>query len=124
MQRALIVLGHGSRSPEATAQFVQIVDLLKMRYPDDLVLPAFMELTDPRLAAALASAVEQGCEDILVTPCFLFQGMHIKRDIPEMLEELKQTHPRVSVRFGRPIGPDPRIAEILADRVEELVCLV
>ena len=81
---------------------------------------AYMELADPRLQQAIAQAVADGAVDILVVPCFLFQGIHIKEDIPEMLSALRQQHPEVMVRFGRPIGADPRVAEILAERVEEM----
>ncbi|HOF87729.1 MAG TPA: CbiX/SirB N-terminal domain-containing protein [Armatimonadota bacterium] len=120
MTRAIVVLGHGSRSPEATAQFLQVIDLLKRQQGTALVLPAFMELAEPQLQAALRQAVDAGAREVLVIPCFLFQGIHIKHDIPEMLEALTTAHPGLAVRFGRPIGPDPRIADILAERVKEL----
>lgn len=122
MNRAIIVLGHGSRSADATAQFLQVVEMLKERQEGDLVLPAFMELAEPRLANAIAQAVTLGATEILVIPCFLFQGIHIKEDIPEMLAELKALHPEVTVHFGNPIGPDPRIADILHERIEEAAC--
>ena len=114
-------MGHGSRSPEAKAQFLQIIDALKRQYDTTLVLPSFMELAEPRLQAAMLQAVESGAQEVLVIPCFLFQGMHIKDDIPAMLDALASTHPGVTVRFGRPIGPDPRIADILVDRVKEFL---
>ncbi|HEY3415248.1 MAG TPA: CbiX/SirB N-terminal domain-containing protein [Armatimonadota bacterium] len=124
MKRAIIVLGHGSRSADATEQFLRIIEMLRELHPDDSVLPAFMELAPPRLAEAISLAIGQGAKEIIVLPCFLFQGMHIKRDIPEMLAELKAENPDVTVLFGRPIGPDPRIAEILTDRLEEIACPV
>ena len=119
--RAIIIIGHGSRSGQATEQFRQVVAMLEARYAPDLVLPAFMELAEPRLPAAIALAVERGATNIVVVPCFLFNGIHIKEDIPEMLANLKETHPDVTVRFGRPIGADPRVAEILTDRIAEVL---
>ncbi len=121
-KRAIIVIGHGSRSAEATAQFMQVVAMLREYQPDDLVLPAFMELAEPRLAGAIADAVSRQALDIVVVPCFLYQGIHIKEDIPAMLDELQRTHPEVTVRFARPIGADPRLAVILHERVEEALC--
>jgi len=120
MNRAIVVLGHGSRSAEATAQFMQVVSLLKKQHTEEIVLPAFMELAEPRLPSAILHAMEAGVREVFIIPCFLFQGIHIKNDIPTMLNELTAAYPGVSVRFGRPIGPDPRIADILAERVEEL----
>lgn len=122
--QAIIVIGHGSRSADATAQFHQVAAQLAALRPDALVLPAFMELASPRLQEAIRQAVAVGKTDIVVVPCFLFQGIHIKEDIPEMLVELRLAHPQLTVRFGRPIGADPRLAEILAERVTEVVCPV
>ncbi|MHB0934762.1 MAG: sirohydrochlorin chelatase [Armatimonadota bacterium] len=124
MKRALIVLGHGSRSAEATAQFLALVEMLAARYPDDRVLPACMQMADPTLASALGQAAGEGAEEILIIPCFLFQGIHVKADIPEMLAQLKVEYPQVAVRFGQPIGADPRLVDILCDRVEEMTCPV
>jgi sirohydrochlorin cobaltochelatase len=122
MKRALIIIGHGSRSAEATAQFHQIVEMIRERRTGDIVLPAFMENAIPRLPDAIAEVVALGAVDIAIVPCFLYQGIHIKEDIPEMLAELKLAHPQVTVRFGRPIGADPRLADIVCDRAEEVLC--
>jgi sirohydrochlorin cobaltochelatase len=118
----LIVLGHGSRNAAATEQFHQLVTQLRARR-DDPVLPAFMELAEPSLADAVGEAVAAGADEIVVQPCFLFDGMHIRRDIPEMLAGFASGHPAVTFRFGRPLGPDARVAEILLERAEEASCL-
>jgi sirohydrochlorin ferrochelatase len=122
MSSALIVLGHGSRNPAATAQFMELVEQLRSRR-DEPVLPAFMELAEPGLDAAVAEAVAGGATEIVVQPCFLFDGMHIRRDIPEMLSGFAARHPDVAFRYGRPFGADPRLAEILIERAGEAACL-
>ena len=122
MISALIVLGHGSRNPAATQQFQELVAQLRRRRQEP-VLPAFMELAEPSLAAAVEEAVTGGAEEIVVQPCFLFDGMHIRRDIPEMLAGFASSHPGVGFRFGRPLGADARIADILMERAEEAACL-
>ena len=122
MSDALIVLGHGSRNPAATGQFDELVTQLRARR-DQLVLPAFMELSEPSLADAVCEAVAAGADGIVVQPCFLFDGMHIRRDIPAMLAGFAADHPAVTFRFGRPIGPDTRVADILLERAAEAACL-
>jgi precorrin-8X/cobalt-precorrin-8 methylmutase len=114
---AVIVLGHGSRSPEATEQFLRIVDMLAPRLPGRIVLSAFMELAPPSLAEAVSRAVEAGASNVVVLPCFLFMGNHIKHDIPEKVAEAAAPHPGVRLEIREPIGPDPRIAEMLLDRL-------
>jgi sirohydrochlorin ferrochelatase len=120
--RALIVLGHGSRSPEATAQFLSLVEQVRLRQPGTTVAPAFMELADPSLDASVAAAIAAGATDIVVLPCFLFIGRHLQRDIPNMLGELQVRYPRVTFSLRGPLGADPRIADILCERVEGTPC--
>ncbi len=116
-QHAVIVLGHGSRSPEATEQFLRVTEMLAPRLPGRSVIPAFMELAVPSLADAVKRAVDAGASDIVVQPCFLFMGNHIKHDIPEKVAEAAQPFPSVSFEIREPIGPDPRIVELLLDRL-------
>jgi sirohydrochlorin cobaltochelatase len=122
MSVALIVLGHGSRNPAATEQFHDLIAQLRERRGEP-VYPAFMELAEPSLAHAVAEAVSAGADEIVVQPCFLFDGNHIRRDIPELLAGLAAEHAAVAFRFGRPIGADARVADILLERAEEAACL-
>jgi len=122
MSSALIVLGHGSRNPAATEQFHELVAQLRVRR-DEPVYPAFMELAEPGLADVVAEAVQAGADDVVVQPCFLFDGNHIRRDIPEMLAGFASGYPAVTFRFGRPLGPDARVADILMERAAEATCL-
>ena len=118
MSSALIVLGHGSRNPIASEQFLELVAQLRARR-DDPVYPAFMELAEP----SLTQAVSAGAERIIVQPCFLFDGMHIQRDIPAMLAGFKDDHPGVSFYYGRPFGVDVRLVELMQERAREATCL-
>lgn len=122
MSAAFIILGHGSRNPAATEQFHDLVAQLRARRTES-VYPAFMELADPSLADAVAEAVAAGADEIVVQPCFLFDGNHIRRDIPEMLAGFAAGHPAVTFRFGRPLGADSRVADILLERAAEATCL-
>jgi sirohydrochlorin cobaltochelatase len=119
---ALIVLGHGSRNPAATEQFMELVAQLRTRR-DEPVYPAFMELAEPSLDQAVEAAVGDGAVEIVVQPCFLFDGNHIRRDIPEMLAGFASAHPAVTFRFGRPLGPDARVVDILMERAAEATWL-
>ena len=123
MSRALVVLGHGSRNPAATEQFHELVAQLRGRRGEP-VHAAFMELAEPGLSEAVGEAVKAGATEIVVQPCFLFDGNHIRRDIPEMLAGLTSRHPAVTFRRGRPLGADARVVEILMERAEEARCLV
>jgi len=120
MQRAIIIIGHGSRSAEANAQFLAVVDLLKPSYPDDQVLAAYMEMVTPSLSEAMTTAVAHDARTILVVPCLLFHGKHVHADIPQVIQTFTATHPDITVRMGRAIGADPLLVAILHGRIDEI----
>ncbi|MBN1628458.1 MAG: CbiX/SirB N-terminal domain-containing protein [Thermoleophilia bacterium] len=123
MNDALIVIGHGSRSAAATEQFLQLVDEVRQRR-GGVVLPAFMELAEPSLSQAVREAAAEQVDQIIVEPCLLFDGNHVLHDIPEMLSKLADQHPSVVFRYGAPLGPDPRIVDVVLDRIAEASVLI
>lgn len=117
MNRAVIVLGHGSRSAEASEQFMRLAATLAPRLPGASVQGAFMELAKPSLEEAVEEAVARGAEEVHVLPCFLFLGNHIKHDIPKKVGRLAERFPQVTFVQHEPIGPDPRVGEALLERL-------
>jgi len=116
-ERAVVLLGHGSRSPEATEQFLEVARMLAPRLPGARVYPAFMELAEPAFADAVARAVATGARRVEVLPCFLFAGNHIKSDVPGDLAKVAEQHPGIEFAMRGPIGPDPRLCDILLERL-------
>lgn len=116
MKKALLIVGHGSRSPEAADTFLELVSFVRDRNEYDFVEGAHMELAEPRIEDAAAALVEQGVASIVIVPYFLYEGMHIKRDIPAMIEELRRLHPGVRFTMAAPIGFEPVLAEIVLRR--------
>ena len=56
---------------------------------------------------------------MMVIPYFLNNGLHIRLDIPEMMKEEAKKYPDVKMIFGKPLGFDPRYADILYQRIQE-----
>jgi precorrin-8X/cobalt-precorrin-8 methylmutase len=120
-RNAVVVIGHGSRSPEAKVEFLEVTNGLAARMPHACVLPAFMELAEPSFEQAVSEAVASGASRILVVPCFLFYGNHLKKDIPELVAETGAKFPAVEFVIARHLGPDPRIEDVLAARIDALL---
>ena len=120
MRRVIIIIGHGSRSAESTAQFRDLVRQFAQTVPDDEVLDAYLEITAPSLPDAMAKAAHRGAGMILIIPCLLFAGVHVLRDIPTLIDGFKADHPGITVVLGRAIGADPLLVEILRTRVAEI----
>lgn len=125
MTKGIVVLGHGSKTvvDEANLALYQVIDLVKSKMPELLVEPAFMmrESQKQSLQEAIAKLVAGGATRIVVAPWFLTNGLHIQQDIPEELTEARQRHgEKIEISFARHLGPDPRIVEVLLDRIGEV----
>lgn len=119
MNEAVVVVGHGSRSDIAQREFLAIVDALQRRRRDVPVRAAHMELAEPGLETVVGGMVAQGARRVVVLPCFLMHGMHLRSDIPALVEALRAAHAGVEFVLGRHIGAHPALAEVLAERLTE-----
>jgi sirohydrochlorin cobaltochelatase len=104
--KALILLAHGSRAPEALGEMRDLACRVEaMPGASGLrVLGAFLSLAEPDLAEAVRDAAGQGARDIRILPLFLFSGKHVLEDIPGLLEESRKTHPGLAITLLEPIG--------------------
>lgn len=114
--KGVLILAHGSREKEAEKAFETVVDMVRDRV-DAPVETAYMDFSGQTIAAGLQRLADRGADDIRVVPCFLFSGIHVQKNIPAALATFSQEHPGIAVSVAETLGPDPRIAEILLDRI-------
>jgi sirohydrochlorin ferrochelatase len=117
VQRALIIIDHGSRREEANAALVETARLVAERVGGGWdVRYAHMELGEPSLEQAIAGAVGDGAREVVVVPFFLAPGNHARVDIPASVELARARHPAVSFRLTDVLGPDVLLAELVLKR--------
>lgn len=117
MQRALIIVDHGSRREEANAALVETARLVAERVGASWdVRYAHMELGEPSLEQAVARAVADGAREIVVVPFFLAPGNHARVDIPAIVDGARSLHPAVHFRLTDVLGPDVLLAELVLKR--------
>lgn len=119
-QIGLIVFGHGS-TVESANQAVRDVALAMARtggYP--LVETAFLEGGKPDLADAARALVSRGASRLIVLPYFLTLGMHLKRDLPKLVGEVREAL-GVDVDVAPPLDGHPALQAILLERAAEAV---
>jgi sirohydrochlorin ferrochelatase len=114
---AVIVVDHGSRRSEANESLESFVRSCGHRLAYPIVEPAHMELAEPSIATAFDRCVEAGAATVVVAPYFLGPGSHWDRDIPELAAAAAARHPDVRWLVAAPLGPDPRLMDLLGDRV-------
>lgn len=119
----VLVVGHGSRSKEAQEVFNRVVEGLKNK-EENRVEGCFMELCEPNIPETVDSMYKDGVRDIVVVPYFLFSGIHIKEDIPEILRDVKEKYEDLNISMAKPIGYNEILVDILKSNIEgELVCI-
>lgn len=117
--KAILILAHGSREKQTLDTLEIITDMTKVQLPNVMIETAYMEFCEVNLEKGLDILVSKGATEIVVVPYFLFEGIHIREDIPGEIKEYLKVHPGVTVTMGKTLGADPRLADILADRIRE-----
>lgn len=120
----IMVVGHGSRLPynKETILF-QTNELKKMGYHN--VRCAFNEFNEPSVEDVFGDMLSQGAEEIIVLPLFISLGAHLKNDIPGKIKlrdgmsenTFVYSGRSVTVKYAAPIGSDPRLTEIIAEKI-------
>ncbi len=116
--RAILLVDHGSRRPEANALLDSVAAELSRRMPDHIVRVAHMEIAEPTIAQGLDTCVEAGAREIVVHPYFLGPGNHTRKSIPNLVEAAAQRHPELRVRISEPLGLHPKLVDVIVERVE------
>ncbi|NLY41063.1 MAG: hypothetical protein GX055_05515 [Desulfovibrionales bacterium] len=113
----MIVLGHGSRRSEVGTAFEALVARVGASIADYPVLPAFFSLGTPTLADQVRQLVDKGCTRIVILQYFLYNGIHIEKDIPAMIAALRQEFPAVCFELQPTLQDDPALERLLVDRL-------
>ncbi|HPU99224.1 MAG TPA: CbiX/SirB N-terminal domain-containing protein [Candidatus Hydrogenedentes bacterium] len=116
-----ILLAHGSRQEEANAAFAELTGRVAAAAGlVNQVIHAFWEIARPDLKEAAREAVEvRGARRVAVLPYFLMDGIHIRRDIPETLEQLRGLYPGVSFDLLPSLQNDPLMETLLVQRLKQ-----
>lgn len=114
---ALILFAHGARDPEWADPMRRVCAAMREQAPELRVELAFLEFIPPDLRACAESLIAERWERILVVPMFIARGGHLKRDVPLLLEELRQRHPQTCFELAPAIGETEPIVQAMARHV-------
>jgi sirohydrochlorin ferrochelatase len=117
--RAILLVDHGSRRPEANALLEALAERLRRRLPDRLVQVAHMELAQPSIEQGIDACATAGASEVVVHPYFLAPGSHTTQTIPERVEEAKRRHPGLRVRISEPLGLHEKLLDVVLQRIDE-----
>ena len=116
---AVILFAHGSPVPEANQGIAELASRVQEDMPGAVVLPAFLDSTQPDLGATVAEAVGRGASRLVVMPYFLTVGLHLRRDLPRLIAEQRVRFPQVEILVSESLEGYAGMAGAVADRVRE-----
>jgi len=119
VKTALLLIGHGSRVPEANGVLEEVATTLRRRLRRFVVEPAFLELAQPDIQTGIDRCVAQGSARILFVPYFLYLGGHVGRDLPDHIGQARARHPGLEIRIAPHLGYDRRVVAVVLDRIRQ-----
>ncbi|HEX4815608.1 MAG TPA: sirohydrochlorin chelatase [Nonomuraea sp.] len=118
MKPPLLLIGQGSHDDAYAAEFGRFVHRLRCRLDQTGadVSGGYLERATPRLSESVASLVARGHHRLVALPLSLSR---LSDDFDSALEREQRRHPTLMYDHGRPLGPDPRVLALLAERLNE-----
>lgn len=122
-----MIIGHGSK----LVYNKDIMNLQAGRLRDmgfENIYIGFNETTYPSIEDALQKMIDDGIDTVYAIPLFIASGIHLTRDVPGKLRipensdggTFEANGRMITIKYATPIGADPHIAEILADKINAL----
>lgn len=106
----LIACSHGTSSAEGQAAVNRLRDEMRALRPELDIREAYVDVQEPDLPEVVA-ALPDG--PAVIVPLLLSVGYHVKVDIAEAVQSRPDTF------AAAPLGPDPKLAQLLQQRLEE-----
>ena len=116
-KKAIILMGHGSRVPDAGKHMEKVASGLRAKYGYNIVEICYMSRLGPHFTEIFEKCIAQGVAEIVVIPYFLHDGLHLVLDIPEMMQEIVTQHPEVKLVLGMNLGFDDSLVDLVEKRI-------
>ena len=113
----IVIAGHGSRDPDAVREFEALVELIKLRAPQDVVTHGYLEFATPTIAEAVAANLAGGARQVAIVPGVLLAARHAKNDMPAEMQAAARDYPEIDFHFGAPMNLDPKLLQLAQERI-------
>ena len=117
--QGVLYVSHGSRVAEAVEEATSLIERVQAKVNIPLQETCFLELADPDIFEGFRKLVHQDATEISVLPVLLLSAGHYYKDIPVEIERIKTHFPDIKINYGKPLGVQKRLTEILKQRLEE-----
>ena len=119
----ILLVAHGARDPgnEGNREVEALADLWRARHPESDIQVCWIEYSEILLADGLERAATTAGTGgrVLVLPLILNPAGHVRGDIPQALDAVRQTHPAVEFRYGHYLGTTQQLLKALRHRLHQ-----
>jgi sirohydrochlorin ferrochelatase len=122
--KGILIIGHGSKLDHNKNVMLLQAERLRRKGHENVHI-GFNEISAPSIEEALAGMLDDGVTEVYAMPLFIASGVHITEDIRGKLNlpegeddaEVNIGGRKVRMKYGRAVGDDPRIADILDEQI-------
>ena len=108
---------HGARDPEWASPMRRVCAAVHAQAPELRVELAFLEFMTPTLRDCAQVLLAENYRRLIVLPMFIAQGGHLKHDLPQLIDELREQNPQVSFELAGAVGEVKSVVQAMADYV-------
>lgn len=115
----VLLIAHGNKRSKATTIMQAIAKGVSDQLPNALVAYWFIWQSNGDLESVFNQFASPDMQEIVIIPYFLFDGVHVTKTVREIAAAMAVFYPQKTIAISNPLGIDPRLAEIVADRIRE-----
>lgn len=116
---AIVLMAHGSRNAAANDDLIALADTIRDLGRYAIVVASFLELAEPEIKTACRQCIAAGATRVILSPYFLSAGVHMRRDLTKLREDLAQEYSGVQFILAEPLGRHPLLRDIVLQRADE-----
>lgn len=117
--KGILLCGHGSRHPDGVSGFLEMAEKIQQRHPDKIIEAGFLELSKPTFESAIDKLYQQGVRDVIAVQAFLFTGVHLRLDIPLLMNQFMDKYDGLRIRMASYVGVCDELVELGCKRIAE-----
>jgi sirohydrochlorin ferrochelatase len=114
----VLVIGHGSKDPNAQISLNYVVDGLKEKYRN--VNRCFLEIEQPDIFEVIKECEKNNPEVLVIVFYFLHEGAHVKTDINNDLKPALKNSKLKNVCITKHLGADSKMIDLILERAREV----
>ncbi len=114
----MLIIGHGSKDPNAGISINYIVDNLKKTYKN--VTRCYLEIEEPNIEQGIRTCEKNNPDVLVIVFYFLHEGAHVKTDINNDLKPALEKSNLKKVCITKHLGTDEKMIDLIVERAKEV----